>query len=299
MKHKQARAAAPEILKALKGFDPANAPSASRVLQLLTLPPGGLRKRLLRAGNEKLSRRILTFGLPAVMTCPGRSELCGGAEALCYATHNRYKNSFVAKPRLENYVLACRDDFAELVLAELPHHRQRVVRPHDSGDLFSEAYAQQWLRVMKASPNLRFFIFSRSWRVREINAVLGEMASLSNARVWYSVDRETGWPSKLPEKGRVAYMQADAGDLPDRPTDLVFRDHAARGEAARRVGGALVCPYENGFTRDPSEGGTVFNCHNCGLCWGELGTTKDPREHHDMKVAGSGRLALPLVKLSA
>lgn len=270
---------------------------AADVERLLTAHRGGLTRDLLRPGNEKLSTRILTFGLPAVLTCPGRTDLCGGDEARCYATRSHYLLANVARPREENFVLAHRNDFADLVLDELYNrHDQSVVRPHDSGDLFSAFYAEAWYRVMAAARRShRFFLFSRSWRVAEVRPVLARMARLPNVRVWYSIDRETGWPARLPKRARLAYMMVDEWDFPARPVDLVFKDQCIRGRPTKRVGGSLVCPYENGATRDNRTGGKLFNCHKCGLCWDDLAGPMDPRNHFEAAGPTLGRLPLQVV----
>jgi hypothetical protein len=266
------------------------------VRYLLTTPVHKLQRTILRPGNVKLSRHILTFGLPAILSCPGATELCS---ALCYACTYNYKLANVIVPRMENFVLACRPDFDEILRRELPLHRQKVIRPHDSGDLFNAAYAAAWYRVMRdtAALGYRYFIFSRSWRVAEVCEVLGQMSRLRNVRLWYSVDQQTGWPAYLPQRVRLAWMQTTEADLPPRPVDLVFRDYAIRRTRAKRVRGALVCPYENGFSRRLEDGGKFYNCWVCGLCWQDLDGPHDPRAHHDERVLGTGRIPLKLVPL--
>lgn len=267
--------------------------SRKRIVQLLNCTLKQLGRSLFRPGNEKLSSEILVFGIPAVSSCPGRTELCGGKKALCYATRNHYRQRNVIVPRLENFVLANRPDFADLVQESLARHKQTEVRIHDSGDFFSEEYTEAWLRAIKKATGHRFFLLTRSWRVEGVSEVLSRMSRVANARVWYSIDRETGWPGYIPVNVRLAYMQVDEGDVPARPVDLVFRDLGARGQPAKRVGGTLVCPYENGLTRPP--GSAAYNCHMCKLCWDELGGPRDPRSHHSMEVKGTGRVPLQLV----
>lgn len=290
---KQLSVVAERLAKVLRKYSPRLSPRLPAVRALLERPLDELPFEVLRPGNDKLGNQILTFGLPAVVSCPGRTELC---ERLCYACHYHYKQGNVVKTRMRNLVLACRDDFDELVLGELRRKRQRLVRPHDSGDLFSAAYAEAWYRVMAAtSATHRHFLFSRSWRVEGVDAVLSRMSRLPNVRVWYSVDREGGWPGYVPAGVRLAYLQSSEDDVPSRGVDLVFRDYKARRNAAKRVGGALVCPYENGFTRDPYDPEDGFDCVRCGLCWSPLEGAMDPRSHHDNRVRGTGRLGLKLV----
>lgn len=264
-----------------------------RVHQLLTSSLESMERMLFKPGNAKLSKRILTFGLPAGPTCPGKTELC---EEKCYATQHYYRMDNVKTPRLENLVLAHRTDFADLAVDELSYHRQRVVRIHDSGDFFSREYAEAWLAVARRDKKRRFFALTRSWRLDDICQVMVKMSKLKNFRMWYSIDRETGWPSFVPTGVRLAYLQVDEKDVPTRPVDLVFRDYAVRYRPAKRLGGNLVCPYENGVTRVATDKNSTLSCWTCGICWSELGTARDPRRHHDREIVGTRRVSLKLAK---
>jgi hypothetical protein len=133
-----------------------------------------------------------------------------------------------------------------------------VVRIHCAGDFYSAAYARKWLAVMRQCPGTKFYFYSRSWRVPEIATVLEKMAMLRCCRPWYSIDRETGLPERVPVGVHLAYLQVTEGEEPEL-ADLMFR---VRRLLRKRVPLSLVCPHETpqGRTNDT-------NCGNCGRCW--------------------------------
>ena len=159
-----------------------------------------------------------------------------------------------------NLELSRRRDFARLVLAFLVLHDIRVVRIHTGGDFASAAYARKWLTVMRRAPAVRFYFYTRSWRIPSIFKVLEEMACLPNVRAWFSCDRDTGVPASVPPGVRLAWLMTAPDDLPPR-ADLVFRVRPLRRTVQKRIGLALVCPTENGAT------GRRTDCERCRVCW--------------------------------
>ena len=159
-----------------------------------------------------------------------------------------------------NLELSRRRDFARLVLAFLILHDVRVVRIHVAGDFWCRGYARKWLTVMRRAPHVRFYFYTRSWRVPAIHPVLCQMALLPNVRAWFSCDRDTGVPEQVPAGVRLAWLMTRPDDLPPR-ADLIFRTLPLRRRVLKRVGLALVCPVENGVT------GHRTDCERCGVCW--------------------------------
>jgi hypothetical protein len=237
---------------------------------------------MLTPGNTKLGRRrrLWGFGLPSRSTCPGRSALCAAA---CYSYRLEQFRPGVRARYRRNLALSRRSDFARRVLDLLAARQVEVVRVHTAGDFYSAAYARQWLAVMRAAPAVRFFLYTRSWRQRDLRRVLGAMARLPNVRVWFSCDRETGLPRRVPARVRLAWLMTGPDDRPPR-ADLVFRVRRLRGAVQKRVawrdgpGAALVCPTENGVT------GHRTSCSQCSFCWRAL---PEP--------PGEWRLSLPLL----
>ncbi|MBA4191983.1 MAG: hypothetical protein C0467_28725 [Planctomycetaceae bacterium] len=225
---------------------------------------------MLTRGNHKLgTHQIWSFSLPSgtTETCPGMTQTCGQH---CYAVAmERYRPAAVAKYR-RNLAISRRRDFATRLRAFLIAHAIRVVRIHVGGDFYSPKYAKLWLRIIRRSPRTHFFFYSRAWRIPAIKTVLDCMADLRNTRIWYSLDRDTGVPTEIPARVRLAWLMGDATDLPPPGTDLVFRVRRLR-RLPFPSGMPTVCPTEDGQLR------TVrVTCERCGFCWRPLALTRTP-----------------------
>ena len=217
-------------------------------------------RSLLVQGNDKLSSAILHWDLPAAVTCPGQSKLC---REKCYALRNRYQYPQVQQRLQWCQAMSKRRDFAKLMVQEIRRKGAAfIVRVHCSGDFYDRAYTRKWLNIVRGCPHTRFFAYTRSYRVPSIAPVLAELAELDNFRLWYSADRETGYPADLPPSVRVAWMQVDAEEAVPA-VDLIFRDYPLRKDRNTRVSLSLVCPFDTPQGRQ--ERG--INCGVCRWCW--------------------------------
>jgi hypothetical protein len=214
--------------------------------------------RLLAFGNDKLGDAIVSFGIPAVRTCPGMSTIC---RRLCYARGGRFRYPAVKKAYRRNVEAAQRPDFAARLIEEIARSGATVVRIHVSGDFFSADYVRAWTQVATAHPQVTFFAYTRSWRAGSIRQALDTFATLSNVRLWFSADRETGLPSDLPEGVRIAWLETkEEEDVPEG-VDLVFRPRQLRKRPNARVPLSLVCPA------DVNQPDKKVTCGSCGSCW--------------------------------
>src|SRR5205823_3870653 len=127
---------------------------------------------LLVPGNSKLGEAIYHFDLPAVSTCPGRSAVC---EKVCYAKGGRFLLSPVQRRLAWCLAQSRRRDFAANTSAEIAVRGVQVLRLHVSGDFYGAGYARKWLAIMRQRPRLRYFCYTRSWRVPAIAPVLEAM----------------------------------------------------------------------------------------------------------------------------
>src|SRR5947209_19019949 len=94
-------------------------------------------RALLAVGNGKLGGSIHHFDLPAVSTCPGRSDIC---EAVCYATRGRF-NAERVRDRLRWCLRQSRrPDFADRMVGEIRRKGALVIRVHVSGDFYDAGY---------------------------------------------------------------------------------------------------------------------------------------------------------------
>ena len=209
-------------------------------------------------GNSKLGPSVFAFGIPAKRTCPGATRACA---AVCYAAAGRYHSAAVRKSLERNWERTRAPDFARAAAAELVTKGARLVRVHTAGDLYSVAYAEAWVRVMRACPEVRFWLYTRSWRRPEFRPVLRRMAALPNVRLWFSADADSGVPRARPARVRVAWLMAAPGDEPPAPVDLVFRTKGLRRAARASVAGAPVCPTETGLP-----GAERVTCDTCRRC---------------------------------
>jgi hypothetical protein len=246
--------------------------------------PATLAEPDLTPGNSKLGL-IWNWSLPAIITCPGRSNLC---EDLCYASRSFYHTPSVRDKLFSNLAYANSPLFAEWMISRLRELEASLVRVHVAGDFFNSLYAGAWVRVFRALPKTKFYYYTRSWRNPEIRASL-EQSSRRNVRAWYSCDAETGRPSR-PRKGvRLAYMLTGSEEAPAFDADLVFRDKSWRpGERVKRVGGRLVCPAEQA----PLSGAT---CDKCRICFDDSRAGLAEVRPTERAPVAPRRTALPLV----
>jgi hypothetical protein len=212
---------------------------------------------LLARGNQKLGQRIHAFNLPAGTGCAGRSRGCSS----CFAQRGRWLFLPVIHTLRRNLRAARSTLFARRIIKEARVRKVAIVRVHSSGDFYSQRYARKWLRIMRALPRVRFFFYSRSWRVSAIRPVLEEMATLPNVRVWFSADSDTGLPENIPPNVRIAWLLQEENEPVPQVAGIVFRIHQLRRTVQRRIGLVLVCPPENSVPGDKTD------CGSCGVCW--------------------------------
>jgi hypothetical protein len=216
---------------------------------------------MLTCGNRKLGdKHIWSFSLPSGTpeTCPGMTPTC---RAHCYAVAmERYRTTAAVRYR-ENLRLSRGRDFARRVRAFIVAHAIRVVRVHCGGDFYAPRYARAWFRIMRRSPRVLFFFYTRSWSIPGVKRIIDRMAALPNCRAWYSVDRDTGMPTDIPPRVRLAWLATTSEDRPPANTHLVFRIRRLRSIPVADQS-PPVCPTEL-----PANGSRVVTCERCGHCW--------------------------------
>jgi hypothetical protein len=137
-------------------------------------------RHLLTAGNMKVGPAVFQWSIPAGDTCPGQSPACARE---CYAKRGNYAFPYIRRFHFANLALAERDDFARLMIADIGRLWPRVVRIHVAGDFYSPEYVRKWVQVCKVCPDVRFYAYTRSWRVPEIARELRELADLPNVQL--------------------------------------------------------------------------------------------------------------------
>lgn len=94
-------------------------------------------------------------------TCPS----AGVCRLACYARHGTYTWPVVRAKHQANLMFVL-DDLAgweAAMIAELgaAKFRGAWIRIHDSGDFFSDAYLQAWLRICRARPDVNFYCYTK------------------------------------------------------------------------------------------------------------------------------------------
>ena len=227
---------------------------------------------MLTQGNQKLGGRLIwSFSLPSARPdiCIGMSSLC---QQHCYARRLENIRPAMLARYEANYQLSLSPIFVRRVRAFLVAHDIVVVRLHVGGDFYSRDYARKWLRVMKRSPQVRFYFYTRAWRDEAMRTILERMASLPNCRAWYSCDRETGIPSNITPGVRLAWLSVTPEDHPPAEANLVFRVRRLRSQQATHLNGVRVCPVEDGVLHNQQ-----VTCERCQICWQPLGEFSSQR----------------------
>jgi hypothetical protein len=127
---------------------------------------------LLRQNSELRREGIFNWSLPAwagrladgrtYNTCPQ----AGACAKLCYARSGTYRFKNVLAAHERNLAMTM-DDLPgwELRMSgELAHRRYigKHVRIHDSGDFYSAAYLAAWLRIMRRTPQVTFYAYTKA-----------------------------------------------------------------------------------------------------------------------------------------
>lgn len=173
---------------------------------------------LLKLGtNTKLGRGIASFNLPAVRTCPGRTQLC---ERICYATSGFFQFPKIKQVHETAWANTRHPDFVALVNDEIRRRRSiKAVRIHAAGDFYSDEYIRRWHSIASSNPSTKFWAYTRSWRIPALRSDLERFASLSNVELFASIDTETKANNEQPPGW---LRQADVVDnWVNTPTDTV------------------------------------------------------------------------------
>lgn len=161
----------------------------------LALKPSNDRKvstlvRITPSGEQKPSHPN-AFGLPAGITCPGRTPFCDS----CYAVgieRFRHDTARLVHHNLE-ILLACGDNVHAMVnaldgvVSQSYTRGSRVYRIHWDGDFYSLPYAQAWATVVRAYPDVQFYVYTRSFDTLTLD-VLPALVGIANLSVYLSVD---------------------------------------------------------------------------------------------------------------
>jgi Gene product 88 len=179
---------------------------------------------ILQHGNKKLGKKdlIWTWDLPAIETCPGKSNLCAN---ICYADDGFFNFPNVKASLYRNFRFSLTNRFVPCMIKIIRKKSKKVIRLHSSGDFYNIDYQNKWHEIFLACKNTSFYFYTRSWRVKEQYQSLVEIAKLENIQSWWSIDKETGLPEDIPDNIKIAYLITKKENFPDFKSDLIFRDN--------------------------------------------------------------------------
>lgn len=142
-----------------------------------------------------------SFGLPSgkAFSCPGQTAFC---ERICYAGKLEKVYSGVRDILMHNWDLlsgASREQMTALLFDMVQEFRNETddliakgkaatydFRIHWDGDFFSRDYAQAWADVIGVFPDIRFWVYTRSF-TSDLN-VIDILAGIPNLTLYLSAD---------------------------------------------------------------------------------------------------------------
>jgi ferredoxin len=218
--------------------------------------PGGV-----RAGRY-LATVSNSFGLPAGVSCPGKTAFC----VSCYAKRIEAGYTTTADAMAHNLNLLVEagtvQAMAELLAEMIDRYRveadrrelteyERMFRIHWDGDFFSIDYATAWAVVIHANPDVAFWAYTRSF-VEPVN-VVPVLAQLPNLALYLSVDDENAAAAAAVATEHDVLLAYCATD---------YRSASALAPQDRQT--PVPCPENDGRLELMNDG--VGACVLCGIC---------------------------------
>jgi len=187
---------------------------------------------LFALGNKKLPKKIAIFNLPYLLTCPNATELC---KEICYSKKSEYGFYKYTKPsRMKNFNLSTRHDFPDILIKGIKKSKRDIMRMHESGDFYSQAYLDKWFMVANYFPTKTFYAYTKS--------KLDYSKKPKNVILYFSIDESTDvqdyvWYMNNPYKNGIAEINNERANCPanckvcdrcytpEKASDVIFRRH--------------------------------------------------------------------------
>lgn len=109
-------------------------------------------------GNRKLDKSIGIINQPAIKTCPNNS-MCNKT---CYAMKAERIYKSARQSRENNYQASLLPTFVQECIHSIKKSKRTVIRIHEAGDFYSQAYANKWNKIIKALPDIKFYAYTKS-----------------------------------------------------------------------------------------------------------------------------------------
>jgi ferredoxin len=208
--------------------------------------------------NGKTPTIANTFGLPSgkAYSCPGATSVC---EKICYAGKLEKVYKGVKAVLINNWDLLRNADELEMeiliyqMIQEFEkdcdkRNAEKLFRIHWDGDFFSEEYTKAWKNVIKAFPQIQFWVYTRS------DFAIPILSDVDNLALYFSTD-DDNW--QLAEKLKVdtgvklAYLAKDFATGRERMLSITPKS-------------AIPCPENSKKLPLISDKGSA--CVTCGQC---------------------------------
>lgn len=132
-----------------------------------------------------------SWGLPAGRACPGMKTGPGTICGQCYAAKGNYGVPMVRHAQQQRFTWtlalmkspAGQDAFVAYMSRAIEAIGSPYFRVHDSGDLFSPAYARCWSRIARQLSHIRFWFPTRSYRIPNLLPAIQDLAALPNVTI--------------------------------------------------------------------------------------------------------------------
>lgn len=191
---------------------------------------------LKKGTNSKLGKQIAAFSIPAISTCPGSTKLC---RSFCYAEKGFYHFPKIKQSLKNNYQATKQKDFVDKINLQLKRSRTvEGVRIHPSGDFYSEEYILKWLDIIRANPNISFWAYTRSWRIKSLLPALRKLKAENNIQLFASIDKELKDNKEKP------------------PIDFRLADVVKDWDTA-----------DSSYVRCPNQKNNAISCQKCSYCF--------------------------------
>jgi hypothetical protein len=153
----------------------------------------------IKKGNAKLATCVGIFNLPEGISCPGQTAFC---KQFCYAIKRYTTKSAtdtVTMSRMRNYEFSQTPEFVPEMAKFLLQAKMPLFRPHESGDLYCQRYADDWAQLIARFPEIRFLIYTKS-----LHLDLSRLEALPNLMLYRSYDVTS--KGIVPLDKRVTYV---------------------------------------------------------------------------------------------
>lgn len=208
--------------------------------------------------NGKTPTIANTFGLPSgkSYSCPGATSVC---EKICYAGKLEKIYKGVKDVLLNNWELLRNADQLQMeaLLYQMidefdkdcvKRNAEKLFRIHWDGDFFNETYTHAWKNVIKAFPQIQFWVYTRS------DFAVPILTDVDNLALYFSTD-DDNWElgAKLKETNgvKLAYLANNFAMGKERMLKIVTKS-------------AIPCPENAKKLPLISDKGSA--CVTCGQC---------------------------------